>query len=75
MIDFVKSTYVIKQLERLLLFKNIGLRSHICMNIHVDTIIAGIHQDIHDKKTLILFSSVIRDICKIKKKFVVEKDI
>lgn len=45
------------------------------MNIHVDTIIAGTPQEIHGKKTLILFSSVIRDICKIKKKFVVEKDI
>lgn len=45
------------------------------MNIHVDTIIAGTPQEIHSKKTLILFSSVIRDIYKIKKKFVVEKDI
>ena len=45
------------------------------MNIHVDTIIAGTSQEIHNKKTLIPFSSVIRDICKIKKKFVGEKDI
>lgn len=45
------------------------------MNIHVDTIIAGTPQEIHGKKTLILFFSVIRDICKIKKKFVGEKDI
>lgn len=45
------------------------------MNIHVDTITAGTPQEIHGKKTLILFFSVIRDICKIKKKFVVEKDI
>lgn len=45
------------------------------MSIHVDTITAGTPQEIHGKKTLILFSSVIRDICKIKKKFVVEKDI
>lgn len=73
MIDFVKSN---KAIEEVVAFQKYRIKiTYLYEYIHVDTIIAGTPQEIHSKKTLILFSSVIRDICKIKKKFVVEKDI
>lgn len=74
MIDFVKSNKAIEEVVAFQKYRIIIKITHL-MNIHVDTIIAGTPQEIYSKKTLILFSSVIRDICKIKNKFVVEKDI